>query len=67
MYGVGEQSELCYQQTISNLTIDNLFLNKFSIQLGITKESYGFEAILGVDVMFKYGLKIDFENLELLK
>lgn len=67
MFGVGGQSELCYQQEISNLAIDNLSLQSFNIQLGITKDSYGFEAILGIDIMLHFGFKIDFVNLKVFK
>jgi hypothetical protein len=67
MFGVGGQSELCYQQEISNLEIDNLSLKSFNIQLGITKDSYGFEAILGIDIMLYFGFKIDFVNLKVFK
>lgn len=63
MYGVGGLSELCYQQIISDLSIDNIVLKDFTIQLGLTKEPYVFDAILGVDFLYKYGLKIDFEKL----
>lgn len=66
MFGVGGQSELCYQQEVSHLSIDNLSLQKFNIQLGITKDSYGFEAILGIDIMLYFGFKIDFVNLKVL-
>ncbi len=66
MFGIGGQSELCYQQAVSNLFIDHLHLQNFTIQLGITKESYGFEAILGLDIMLHFGFKIDFVNLEVL-
>lgn len=63
MYGVGGSSELCYQQIVSDLSIDSIVLKDFTIQLGLTKEPYGFDAILGVDFLYKYGLKIDFEKL----
>jgi hypothetical protein len=63
MFGVGGQSELCYQQVVTNLSINNIRLNDYTIQLGITKETYGFDAILGTDILSKFGLKIDFENL----
>nr|WP_236570596.1 aspartyl protease family protein [Paenibacillus sp. An7] len=49
MYGVGGSSELCYQQIVSYLSIDSILLKEFTIQLGLTKEPYGFDAILGVD------------------
>jgi hypothetical protein len=60
MYGVGGESELCYEQTVNDLEIDNYHLDSFQIQLGITKETYGFNGILGVDFMIKSGLIIDF-------
>ncbi|QDY83502.1 hypothetical protein FQU75_08805 [Paenibacillus polymyxa] len=63
MHGVGGSSELCYQQIISDLSIDSILLKEFTIQLGLTKEPYGFDAILGVDFLYMYGLKIDFEKL----
>ena len=66
MFGVGGQSELCYQQEVSNLLIDTLSLQNFNIQLGITKESYGFEAILGIDIMIHFGFIIDFVDLQVL-
>lgn len=44
-------------------TIFDTDLVEFTIQLGLTKEPYGFDAILGVDFFYKYGLKIDFEKL----
>ncbi|KJB85425.1 hypothetical protein AZ66_24680 [Paenibacillus sp. E194] len=66
MYGVGGSSELCYQQVISDLTIDHILLKEFTVQLGLTREPYGFDAILGVDFLYRYGLKIDFEKLIIL-
>lgn len=63
MYGVGGESELCYEQTVSNLGIDSYFMESFPIQLGITKETYGFNGILGVDFMIKSGMIIDFHSL----
>ena len=63
MYGVGGLSELCFQQTIHGLQINHILLESFSIQLGLTREPYGFDAILGVDILSAFGLKIDFEKL----
>lgn len=63
MYGVGGQSELCYQQNVQHLKINHILLESFTIQLGLTKEPYGFDAILGVDIFSSFGLKIDFEKL----
>nr|WP_269845619.1 hypothetical protein [Paenibacillus selenitireducens] len=45
MYGVGGLSELCYQQIVSDLSIDSILLKDFTIQLGITKEPYGSDAL----------------------
>jgi hypothetical protein len=63
MFGVGGQSELCFQQKTTGLKVGNYLLNDFDIQLGMTKDPYGFDAILGVDFFMKMNLKIDFENL----
>jgi hypothetical protein len=64
MYGVGGESELCFEQTVSDLAIDNYILECFPLQLGITKETYGFNGILGVDFMVKFGLLIDFQKMK---
>lgn len=62
MYGVGGESELCYEQTVKELEIDNFLLDSFLLQLGITKETYGFNGILGIDFMTKSGLVVDFKE-----
>ncbi|WML53311.1 aspartyl protease family protein [Neobacillus sp. PS3-12] len=62
MYRVGGESELCYEQTVTQFEIDNFLLDSFHIQLGITKETYGFNGILGVDFMIMSGLIIDFNE-----
>lgn len=64
MYGVGGESELCYEQTVACLEIDHYLLDSFQVQLGMTKETYGFNGILGVDFMTKSGLVIDFKEEE---
>jgi hypothetical protein len=53
MYGFGGESELCFERTIKNLEFDNHLVDSFQLQLGITKETYGFNGILGVDSMKK--------------
>ncbi|MEN1966661.1 aspartyl protease family protein [Lentibacillus sp. N15] len=63
MYGVGGESELCYKQTVTGLEIDNYLMGSFQMQLGITRETYGFNGILGVDFMLKSGLLIDFYEM----
>lgn len=62
MYGVGGESELCYEQIVKELEVDSFLLDSFQIQLGITKETYGFNGILGIDFMIKSGLIIDFKE-----
>lgn len=62
MYGVGGESKLCYEQIVKELQIDHFALDSFLIQLGITKETYGFNGILGVDFMIKTGLIVDFNE-----
>lgn len=63
MYGVGGESELCYEQTVTHLEIDNCLMDSFQLQLGITRETYGFNGIIGVDFMVKSGLIIDFQKM----
>lgn len=43
--------------------INQIPLTNFTIQLGMTKEPYGFNAILGVDFCETAGLILDFKNL----
>ena len=63
MYGVGGYSELCYEQYVKNVEIDGQRLDLFLLQLGMTKELYGFDGILGIDFMLKTGVVIDFKDL----
>ncbi|WP_113928766.1 aspartyl protease family protein [Bacillus sp. P14.5] len=63
MYGVGGESELCYEQVVSDLIINNQLFGSFPLQLGITKETYGFNGILGIDFMIDIGLIIDFKEM----
>ncbi|GGJ76428.1 hypothetical protein GGR02_002844 [Anoxybacillus voinovskiensis] len=63
MYGVGGYSELCYEQNVNHLTIDGKELASFSLQLGMIREWYGFDGILGSDFMLRAGLIIRFKNL----
>jgi hypothetical protein len=63
MYGVGGYSELCYEQCVKNVEIDGQKSDSFLLQLGMTKELYGFDGILGIDFMLKTGIVIDFKDL----
>lgn len=65
MYGVGGASELCYEQFVENIQIGTITLPSFRLQLGMTKEPYGFDGILGIDFMTAVGLKVDFEKLKI--
>ncbi len=65
MYGVGGESELCYEQNVENLMIGDYSLNNFVIQLGMTRENYGFEFILGVDFMIENKVNLDFGKLSI--
>ncbi len=64
MYGVGGESELCYEQRVKGLNIDTYILDDFVIQLGITRETYGFDGILGLDFILNNKLILDFDNLQ---
>ncbi|MEC0231044.1 aspartyl protease family protein [Paenibacillus alba] len=65
MYGVGGASELCYEQVVEDLQIGNFNLPFFKLQLGMTREPYGFDGILGIDFMTAVGLKVDFKELNI--
>lgn len=63
MYGVGGESELCYEQIVSDIKINNHLFESFQLQLGITKETYGFNGILGIDFMIESGAIIDLKKM----
>lgn len=63
MYGVGGASELCYEQRVLGLQIGTIILPSFKLQLGMTRDPYGFEGILGIDFMTSVGLKVDFKEM----
>jgi len=63
MYGVGGESELCYEQIVSDLIINHDLFAAFQLQLGITKETYGFNSILGIDFMIESGAIIDLKEM----
>jgi predicted aspartyl protease len=63
MYGVGGQSELSFQQNVANISINDVSLDDFTLQLGMTKIPYGFDAILGADFCERAGIIIDFNQL----
>lgn len=63
MYGIGGESELCYEQIVSDIKINHHLFNSFQLQLGITKETYGFNGILGIDFMVESGAIIDLKEM----
>ncbi|MBT2290301.1 retropepsin-like domain-containing protein [Paenibacillus albidus] len=65
MYGVGGTSEICYEQVIPQLQIENIPLNDFPIQLGSVQEPYGFDGILGIDFMVRAKCKADFAKMQI--
>lgn len=65
MYGVGGEGELCYEQYVLNMQIDSYVLDSFRLQLGMVRETYGFDGILGVDFMLVTGLCVDFDSLQI--
>lgn len=67
MYGIGG-TEICIEQKVSNMTIDNFQLKNLTIQLGDVREMHGFDAIIGSsDFFLANKLIIDFENMEVRK
>ncbi|WP_433922927.1 hypothetical protein [Paenibacillus taichungensis] len=67
MYGIGGQSELSFQQPVHSLNLNHHTLNDFVIQLGQTKEPYGFDGILGADFLSTLQLNIDFKDMVVRK
>ncbi|MGD9679363.1 MAG: aspartyl protease family protein [Vulcanibacillus sp.] len=65
MYGVGGKSEVCFQQQVKQLIIDNISLEMYTVQLGMTMVPYGFNAILGADFFSKTNASIDFRNYQI--
>ncbi|WP_141500328.1 aspartyl protease family protein [Paenibacillus luteus] len=65
MYGVGGTSEICYEQQIPGLQIEQIVLDDFPIQLGSLQEPYGFDGILGFDFMMKTMCRVDFETMKI--
>jgi hypothetical protein len=64
MYGVGGASELCYEQVVNDLQVGTI-ISSFKLQLGMTREPYGFDGILGIDFMTAVGLKVDFKKMNI--
>jgi len=60
MYGIGGQSELCYEQALNDLQIGSISFSSFTLQLGMTQEPYGFDGILGSDYFIKTKSVIDY-------
>ena len=64
MYGVGGLSEICFQQNVDQIKIQDMPIKNFQIQLGITNETYGFDGILGSDVLLELKLLIDYSQMK---
>jgi len=62
MHGIGGKGELCYQQNEDKIVINQISMTNFTLQLGMTKTPYGFNAILGADFCEKAGLILDFKK-----
>jgi len=66
MYGIGG-TEICIEQKVSGMNIDEFRLNNFTIQLGDVREMHGFDGIMGSDFFLAHKLIINFENMEVRK
>ena len=66
MYGIGG-TEICIEQKVSGVKIDEFRLNNFTIQLSDVREMHGFDGIIGSDFFLAHLLIIDFENMEVRK
>lgn len=45
--------------------IGTIILPSFKLQLGMTREPYGFDGILGIDFMTVVGIKVDFKKMSI--
>lgn len=66
MYGIGA-TEICIEQKVSGMNIDEFRLNNFTIQLSDVREMHGFDGIIGSDFFLAHKLIINFENMEVRK
>lgn len=66
MYGIGG-TEICMEQKVNGMNIDDFQISNFSIQLGDVREMHGFDGIIGSDFFLANKLIIDFENMEVRK
>lgn len=48
MYGIGG-TEICMEQKVSGMNIDEFQLNNFTSQLGDVREMHGFDGNIGSD------------------
>lgn len=63
MYGIGG-TEICIEQKMNGMIIDEFQLDNFTIQLGDVREMHGFDGIIGSDFFLENKLIIDFEKQE---
>jgi len=66
MYGIGG-TEICIEQKVSGMNIDEFQLNNFTLQLGDVREMHGFDGIIGSDFFLVNKLIIDFKNMKVRK
>ncbi|MFA9560355.1 retropepsin-like aspartic protease [Evansella sp. AB-rgal1] len=62
MYGIGG-TEICIEQKVKSLYLDDFHLRNFTIQLGDVKEVHGFDGIIGTDFLVSNQLIIDFNRM----
>ncbi len=66
MYGIGG-TEICIEQKVIGMNIDEFQLNNFILQLSDVREMHGFDGIIGSDFFIVNKLIIDFGNMEVRK
>jgi hypothetical protein len=66
VYGIGG-TEICIEQKVSRMNIDEFQLINFTIQLGDVREMHGSDGIIGSDFFLANKLIIDFKNMEIRK
>ena len=64
MVGVGGTQE-AFAQKVSRITIGDSSVDNFELEFCDLKEDFGFEAIIGSDLLDKLGAVIDFKKREI--
>ncbi len=66
LHGIGGKEEV-FTTRIQKLSVGDLIIDDFEIELGNMNYGFDLDGIIGLDFLMKVGAVIDFKNLELRK